>query len=474
MEERAIRLEIADPEAAIRYLGEMQSRPMDPIHEPIQTPLDEGARRIDVELDAARHQIRIRGDARPITSVPEAERILRSVCASKKVAKLGEKGVGMLSFVNVGKSMTTVSQKGGHIVWFTLHGDSLGSGHVGKDKGNRLPYSGTEVTIKGVSPRNLRTRFAADRVIRDIKRRWGAFFSRGIRIFVNGADVALSTPPLKGEPFRRTIRIKPLGKGAAIEVNLLILKEPSDLASVGVTHRGQANFFLSDVPLFSGHNAFTQGMLDGTVSGDIAPINASRTGFQECREFDTWVERVLELEEELGRLIEERIRTAAEERDQQMLDDWMNHLREIFQDSELASTVTSTGEGDEEGWAETREGEGERESDGEAGTEVASGSKKGGPGRLPTVPYAGFTKAPPNIRVVRERKVFRINVLHLDFLASAKSPKGRRQYIRELCLQEAYIYSLEGKPRDWYIDRSDEFLTYWTKAMVAHGQSQGA
>ena len=41
-------------------------------------------------------------------------------------------------------------------------------------------------------------------------------------------------------------------------------------------------------------------------------------------------------------------------------------------------------------------------------------------------------------------------------------------------IAENRIYSLEGKPRAWYIDRSDEFLTYWTKAMVAHGQSQEA
>ena len=117
--QETIPLEIADPRAAIRYLGEMQSRPMDPIHEPIQNLLDEGARRIDVELDTRKHQIRIRGDARPIASITEARRILASICSSEKVGKLGEKGVGMLSFVNVGESMTTLSQKGGRVIWFT-------------------------------------------------------------------------------------------------------------------------------------------------------------------------------------------------------------------------------------------------------------------------------------------------------------------------------------------------------------------
>lgn len=478
MPEESVALEIANPQAALRYLGEMQSRTMDPIHEPIQNLLDEGALRIDVELDARNHQIRIRGDARPITSVTEARRILQSICASKKRGKLGEKGVGMLSFLTVGTSMTTISQKGGRVVWFKITRDRL-SGRVGSEKGNRLPYAGTEVRIYGVTARNLRYRFSEDRVIKDVKRRWGTFLTRGLRVYVNGKDVASFTPPLTGEQFRRCIPIEKLGKGETIEVNLLVLKDPSDVASVSVTHRGQANFLVSDVPLFDGHNAFTQGMLDGTVTGDIAPLNASRTGFQDSKAFDIWVENMLDLEEELGKLIEDRIRTAAEARDAAMLEDWMRHLRTVFRHSELASAKGVAGEGEEEGWDE-------RDTAGSPGTGTAEGSDgedeeeptpsrrrgKGGPGRLPTVPYAGFTKAPPNVRVVRERNAFRINVNHPDFILAAKSQRGRRSYIRELCMHEAYIYSLEGRQRDWFTDRSDEFLSYWTRAFVSSSRSR--
>lgn len=469
MPQETIALEIADPRAAIRYLGEMQSRPMDPIHEPIQNLLDEGARRIDVTLDRRKQQIRVSGDARPIPTVAEARRILQSICASKKRGKLGEKGVGMLSFLNVGTSMTTLSQTGGRVVWFTLDRENLGEGRVGRDKGKRLPYAGTEIAIKGVGARNLKHRFAEERVIRDVKRRWGTFLAKGVEIRVNGRDVGAFAEPLEGEPFTRTIRVKELGKGAVIEVALRILKEPSDLAAVSVTHKGQANFLVADVPLFDGHNAFTQGMLHGTVSGDIAPINASRTGFKEGREFDAWVERMLDLDAELGRLIEERIRTAAEARDQRMLDDWMHHLRSVFASSELASTVTSAGEGDEEGWAERETGEGAGGGGGAAdgGAPADRHARKGGAGRLPTVPYARFTKAPPNVRVVRERKLFRINVNHPDFILAAKSRGGRRLYIRELCMHEAYIYSIEGTPREFYIGRADDFLGYWTRAFAA-------
>ena len=465
MSEERVNLQIADPRAAIRYLGEMQSRPMDPIHEPIQNLLDEGARRIDVEIDARKHQIRVRGNAKPIVSLSEARRILTSICASRKIDKLGEKGVGMLSFVTVGNSMTTTSQHAGKVVWFSLDRENLGSGRIGSDRCRRLPYAGTEIVIKGVSARNLKYRFSEDRVIKDVKRRWGSFLTRGIDITVNGRDVASFSPPLKGDPFERSIKVKELGRKALIEVSLLILTDPSDLATVSITHRGQANFVISDVPIFDGHNAFTQGMLQGTISGDIAPLNASRTGFQESHEFDVWIEQLLDLEEELGKIIEERIRTAAEARDAEMLNEWMQHLKRIFQNSELASTLTSSGEGEEEGWSEGSRGEGKR-SGGESGRSVGSGSRKGSGGRLPTVPYAGFTKAPPNIRVVRERKTFRINVNHPDFIRASKSKGGRRRYIREVCMHEAYIYSLEGQRRTWYSDRSDEFLGYWTKAFI--------
>ena len=263
--------------------------------------------------------------------------------------------------------------------------------------------------------------------------------------------------------------MKELEKKARIEVSLLILKEPSDLATVSVTHRGQANFVISDVPLFDGHNAFTQGMLHGTISGDTVPMNASRTGFQETPEFEHWVNHVVDLEEELGKNIEQHLKTAAEARNAVMLDEWMRHLRDLFSQTELASTVTSSGKGDEEGWGQGKSGDerakghNERES---TGTRADTGKREGGPGRLPTVPYAGFTKARPNIRVIRERKAFRINVNHPDYVAASKCRGGSQKYIRELSMHEAYIYSLEGKQREWYIDREDEFLGYWTKAFI--------
>jgi hypothetical protein len=33
-------------------------------------------------------------------------------------------------------------------------------------------------------------------------------------------------------------------------------------------------------------------------------------------------------------------------------------------------------------------------------------------------------------------------------------------------MQEAYTYSLDGEPRKWYIDRSDEYLGFWVKAFI--------
>jgi hypothetical protein len=123
---------------------------------------------------------------------------------------------------------------------------------------------------QGVPPD--KTRDDAIGTLRDIKRRWNSFLARGLNIRVNGHDVASFSAALQGEEFKRSIRLRKLGKGAVIDISLLILKEPSDLAAVSVTHRGQANFQISDVPLFEGNNAFTQGM---PVSPRPVPISAS-------------------------------------------------------------------------------------------------------------------------------------------------------------------------------------------------------
>jgi hypothetical protein len=476
MRQEAVELKIADQKAAIRYLGEMQSRAMDPIHEPIQNLIDEGATRIDIDLDARKRQIRIRGDAKPVTSTAEARRILQSICASKKRGKLGEKGVGMLSFVTVAESMTTVSQKDGKVVWFKLESEHLDRGQVGSDATNRLPYAGTEIVLKGISPKSMKFRFAIDRVVKDLRRRWGPLLAQGTRMLVNGRDIASFATPLQGELIERTLDLPELGAGACIEVSLLLLKEPSDMATVSVTHRGQANFVISDVPLFEGTNAFTQGMLHGTLSGDAIPLNANRSGFRDGAAFEHWAERVIELEDELGRVIEERVRSAAEKKYAAMLRDWMEHLKSIFHDSELASTLSAgEGDGDEEGWKEPpKHAAGENGGGAARVDETRPRARKGAGGRLPTVPYAGFTKAPPGIRVVRERKAFRINVNHPDYVVASRSSRDLKQYLQEVCMHEAYLYSLDGKKHDWYRECEDEFLGYWTRAFVGRERGRGS
>lgn len=473
MHKEDVELKIADQKAAIRYLGEMQSRAMDPIHEPIQNLLDEGAKRIEIDLDSKKRQIRIRGDARPVTTTADARRILQSICASRKRGKLGEKGVGMLSFVTAAESMTTVSQKDGKVIWFKLESEHLDRGEVGSDCGSRLPYAGTEIVLKGVSPKNMRFRFGMDRVVKDIRRRWGPLLAQGTRMLVNGRDVATFEAPLQGELVQRTIELRELGAGARIDISVLLLKEPSDVATVSVTHRGQANFVISDVPLFEGTNAFTQGMLHGTISGDPVPLNANRSGFRDGPAFEAWAGHVIDFEDELGRIIEERVRSAAEQRYATMLREWMEHLKRIFHGSELASTTSSAGEGDEEGWKEPPDGVGEkRGGSGEASDRQAASRGRGG--RLPTVPYAGFTKAAPGIRVVRERKAFRINVNHPDYVRAAKSARDLKQYLQEVCMHEAYLYSLEGRKHEWYRECEDEFLGYWTRAFVGSDRGRAA
>lgn len=482
MSEESVALKIADGKAAIRFMGEMHSRGIDPIHEPIQNLIDAGAKQIDVFLDRDKNQIRISGNSEPITSKEEMKRIMRSICLSDKkgdVVMLGEKGLGMLSFMAVGDSMTMTSVSGGESVYMSINKNKLDDGKVGTGGSIGLPYPGTECKIKGVNPKNLKHRFSDDNVIRDIKRRWGGFFQRGIDITVNGKDVASTMPVVVGDEFKRTIKLKSLGQGKEIVVDLLVLKDPSDTTVVSVTHKGQANFSIHNVPMFERNNAFTQGMVHGTITGDAVPINASRTGFQETeKSFDVWSDAIIEIESELGKVIEDRVKASAEGKDAETLTNWMLHLKGIFKGTELESTTTSDGKGggeSDEGWEETKDGPGRHHHNGKGGGDggpsVGDKPRAGGPGRLPTVPYAGFTKAPPNIRVTRDRKAFHINVLHPDYIAAAKSKNCRRSYLKEVCMHEAYAYSLEGEQRKWYEDRSDEFLTHWTRAHVKHREA---
>lgn len=474
--EKTVRLEIKDQGSAILYMGGMQSRAMDAVHEPIQNLLDAGACKIDVKTDNDKGSISVVGNSKPIQTVDEMERILTSICASNKAGKkkLGEKGIGLLSFIAVGDSMTMTSQSGGKVVSMTLYKDDILKGKVRGSQGNQLPYAGTEHKVKGINLRNMKSRFVTDRIIKDVKRRWGTFLAKGISISVNGKDVASSIEPLEGTEFKRTIKLKGLGQNKEIIVDLILLKDPSETATVSVTHRGQANFLIQDIPLFERHNAFTQGMLHGTITGDAVSINVSRTGFIETgKEFDTWVNEVVEIQDELGKLISERIKTTAESRNAKFLTDFMDHLRGVFKGTEIESVSTVIGPGTEIGVGETKTGIGigiiPTGSHGGHGGGHGTPSgviRQGGPGRLPTVPSGGLTTAPPNVRVVRDRKTFHINVCHPDYVSASKTKHGPRLYIKEVCLQEAYIFSLDGEQKKQYEDRSDEFLGYWTKAYL--------
>lgn len=480
-----VRLKIADENRAIRYLGEVQSRPLDPVHEPIQNLLDEDASRIDIELDARRRQIRISGDAKPITSLSEARTILRRICSSQKEGKLGEKGIGMLSFVNAGEWMVTRSQHRGRHVWFKLHRDRLHEGEVDSHTGapSILRYSGTQVVIGKVPARYFKSRFSRQRVARGVRRRWAQFMRRGVAFTLGGQPLHHDDEVLEGEPFQREIQVKVGRRQEVIRADLMVLREPSDAACVSIAHRGQANFDIASVPLFAG-SAFTLGWLHGTITGDMAPLNASRTGFQETREFERWQDAILELHDELEQIIDQHSRAAAEARDQAVINDFMNHLRKVFGDTELASVTTAAGSGNDVGWSESTAPEGRDGSETTTDSQSAAvpppdsdrpddprerpdtPPRKGGTGRLPTVPYGGFGEFAPSIRVWRGRKEFKINIRHPDYLAALKSSRKRRDYIREICLHEAYIFSLEGSRRSQAEAFSDEIMGYWTTAFI--------
>ncbi|MFH2011034.1 MAG: hypothetical protein ABI333_30825 [bacterium] len=494
-----VRLKIADENRAIRYLGEVQSRPLDPIHEPIQNLIDEEASRIDIELDARRRQIRISGDARPIASLKEARQILQRICSSQKEGKLGEKGIGMLSFVNAGEWMVTRSQRGGRQVWFKLNRDRLHEGEVGSHTGGPplLTYSGTEVVIGKVPARYFKTRFSRQRVARGVRRRWAQLMHRGVQFTLDGDPLRPEDESLEGDPIQRELSVTVNRRQHRIRVALTLLTQPADAACVSVEHRGQANFDIGSVPLFAG-SAFTVGWLHGTISGDMAPLNASRTGFQESREFERWQDAVLELHDELEQQIDQRSRAAAEARDQAVIDDFMKHLKQVFRGTELESVTTVLGRGDDQGWGEERSPDdppsedspspdepgdvvgGETDAEADAGGEQSTAdepsrapiprtptsSQRGGRGRLPTVPHGGFGEFAPSIRVWRGRKEFKINVKHSDYLAALKNTRKRRSYIREICLHEAYIFSLEGARRKQAEAYADELLGYWTTAFV--------
>ena len=467
--QQTVELRIGDQNAAIRYLGEVQCRPLDPIHEPIQNLLDADAKTVQIILDQKKHQIRIRGNATPITTQNEATRILQAICKSSKQGKLGEKGIGMLSFVNAGEWMVTKSQSNAKHVWFKLHRNCLAHGDVGSEvrAESFLPWPGTEITLGGIPNQYFKSRYSEKRVRTGVRKRWLLFIRKGIRFSVNGSYLSANDDLLTGEPYERRLRVQTPDGKKHIKVDLKILKEPSDSAFVSVTHKDQANFDMSSVPLFS-DSVFTLGWLHGAISGDIAALNASRTAFAETKDFELWQEKIMELHDELEQIISEKSVKTARDRDQATIDEFMDHLKKVFAGTELSSVTTVCGDGNESGWGETIQREGWPSStNGQAsGGNVEATEHRGGPGRLPTVPHGGFGEYAPGIRVKRERKAFRINVKHPDFIIAQKRAGKRRRYIREICMHEAFIYSLDHSTRKQMEELSDEFMGYWTRAFV--------
>ena len=462
-------LKIADSNAAIRYLGEVHSRPLDPIHEVIQNLIDEGATRLDIDLDRHEKQLRISGNARPIRDTDEARRILQSVCRSEKIGKLGEKGIGMLSFINAGDWMLTESWRRGKRVWFRLRRESLEKGEVGADgvRPLKLRYIGTQTTIGGVASHYFKTRFTHERVAREVLIRWAQIIRGGVRISVNRKTLRLDDDALDGIPFRKTIQMSRnnrSGRKGKVRVDLVILEEPSDLASVAITHKGQANFDVSKIPLFE-HTVFTSGSVHGTISGDAAPINANRTGFVESKEFQSWQRAILKVRDRLEKIVAEKSQAAAQERDQGMIDKFMEQLKEIFTE-EVPDDAPGKGLSGGVRAGSVRAGSSRSAARSSRRARSSQRLHKAGPGRLPTVPSGTFGEFAPSIRVWRSRKEFKINVKHPDYIEACKTFHKRRNYIREVCIQEAFLFSLDKPRRKQMEDLSDEFMTYWTKAFV--------
>lgn len=298
---------------ALQWLGSLYRNPADAIKEHVSNAIDEHAKARAAGLAHSTCRINFKLEKDRVTisypygmSRQEFESALQRVADSAKKScdfqQIGQLGIGMFCFFQIGSKCTFISKKSAESDAFrvTLRG---GSGHAEFEsvpKRESLVEPGIKIMISGLhfDPTKPRGPLSPARLQKAFAEKFDPYLKDGtIEISIECGGMKHTVAPLKIElpPIGKHFSHWPLTRGRNKKFTLELYFDPSGKGTVGIRHKGVT--IVEDIRQLSAYgfeeSTYAGGDIRGFIDADFLQPLPARTGFEDN---DDWLSLLDELD----------------------------------------------------------------------------------------------------------------------------------------------------------------------------------
>jgi len=366
-----IRMNVAN---ALQWLGTLYRNPADAIKEHVSNAVDEHSKAQVSDCAVGCCSVVFRFEKRQVEIAypygmtrEEFESVLQRVADSAKrntkVAQIGQLGIGIFSFQQIGKKCTFLSRKDdtSPTIRVTLREGWDEAEFDAARKQESLDRPGIRILISELKfdPTKPRGPLAAERVTRLIAEKFGSHLAGGqlaVEVWVGSRRHLVEAPKIDLPRIGRGIeRVRLRGSKERV-ASLSFFYDPSGKGTVGIRHAGVV--VIDDLKLSNAYgleaSVYAEGYVRGFVDADFLRPLPARTGFEENED---WV-ALLDVLDRHRRQIEAEVEQFRSEERERALSEIQRQAvqlaREIldldaFKDLELPGGLTKARTASEDG-----------------------------------------------------------------------------------------------------------------------------
>lgn len=328
----AIRMNVAN---ALQWLGTLYRNPADAIKEHVSNALDEHGKAEAAGMGGGGCTVVFRLEKRQVEiaypygmTQQEFEAALQRVADSakrhSKVPQIGQLGIGMFSFQQIGKKCTLLSRKDENspTIRVVLREGRDQAEFDTARKQEWLDRPGIRILISELKfdPTKPRGPLASEKLTRLLAERFGSHLQAGrltVQIWVGTQRYDVDAPGINLPRIGQGIEVVRLRGSKGRVANLSLFYDPSGKGTVGVRHAGV--LVMEDLKLANAYgleeSVYASGYVRGFIDADFLRPLPARTGFEENQD---WVALLEVLDRHRSQVEAEVEQLRAEEREREL------------------------------------------------------------------------------------------------------------------------------------------------------------
>ena len=331
---RKVPIKFGSLATVLQLLGSLYRSPADAIKEHVSNAIDEHlkAKGIGKELPVCQVTFTLRKD-RVIIEYPygmskeEFEKVLQQVAESAKksldIRQIGQLGIGMFSFFQIGKKCTFFSKKdkGDETIKVTLREGSDYAEFETALKRESLSNPGIQIIISGllIDPTKPRGPLSPEKLQKLFAEKFDPYLKdRSLEIIIHCKGSSYPIKPLKidlpqvGESYKNWLLTRDLTKRFSLELYF----DPSGKGIVSIRHMGVT--IVDDIKTLSAYgleeSVYANGNVKGFIDADFLKPLPARTGFEENEDWISLLDELDKLRPSIEGEIENLKREEAEKK----------------------------------------------------------------------------------------------------------------------------------------------------------------